>query len=50
VLLFKRPLNHLGVGSPAEGEQHDATDSIYNGADDAVEQQNVIMLQIFKNQ
>jgi hypothetical protein len=27
------------MGSPAEGEQHDATDSIYNGAnDDAAEQ------------
>ncbi|MEZ7504769.1 M28 family peptidase [Flavobacterium sp. Arc2] len=33
-VIFSGHYDHLGVGSPAEGEQHDATDSIYNGAND----------------
>jgi len=33
-VVFSGHYDHLGVGSPAEGEQHNATDSIYNGAND----------------
>ncbi|MEZ7498167.1 M28 family peptidase [Flavobacterium sp. Arc3] len=33
-VIFSGHYDHLGVGSPAEGEQHDSTDSIYNGAND----------------
>ncbi|MGO4817686.1 M28 family metallopeptidase [Flavobacterium sp. W22_SRS_FP1] len=44
-VVFSGHYDHLGVGSPAEGEQHDATDSIYNGAnDDAAGTTAVIML------
>jgi putative aminopeptidase FrvX len=44
-VVFSGHYDHLGVGSPTEGEQHDATDSIYNGAnDDAAGTTAVIML------
>jgi putative aminopeptidase FrvX len=44
-VVFSGHYDHLGIGSPAEGEQHDATDSIYNGAnDDAAGTTAVIML------
>ena len=44
-VVFSGHYDHLGVGSPAEGEQHDAKDSIYNGAnDDAAGTTAVIML------
>jgi hypothetical protein len=44
-VVFSGHYDHLGVGSPAEGEQHDTTDSIYNGAnDDAAGTTAVIML------
>lgn len=44
-VVFSGHYDHLGVGSPAEGEQHDATDSIYNGAnDDAAGTTAVILL------
>lgn len=33
-VIFSGHYDHLGVGSPAEGQPHDATDSIYNGAND----------------
>ena len=44
-VIFSGHYDHLGVGSPAEGMPHDATDSIYNGAnDDAAGTTAVIML------
>ena len=44
-VIFSGHYDHLGVGSPAEGVPHDATDSIYNGAnDDAAGTTAVIML------
>lgn len=44
-VLFSGHYDHLGVGSPAEGMAHDATDSIYNGAnDDAAGTTAVILL------
>lgn len=44
-VVFSGHYDHLGVGSPAEGEAHDATDSIYNGAnDDAAGTTAVILL------
>jgi putative aminopeptidase FrvX len=44
-VVFSGHYDHLGVGSPAEGEPHDATDSIYNGAnDDAAGTTAVILL------
>ena len=44
-VVFSGHYDHLGVGSPAEGVPHDATDSIYNGAnDDAAGSTAVIML------
>jgi hypothetical protein len=44
-VVFSGHYDHLGVGSPAEGVEHDATDSIYNGAnDDAAGTTAVIML------
>ena len=44
-VIFSGHYDHLGVGSPAEGVLHDATDSIYNGAnDDAAGTTAVIML------
>jgi Zn-dependent M28 family amino/carboxypeptidase len=37
--------DHLGIGSPEEGEKHNSSDSIYNGAnDDAAGTTAVIML------
>jgi putative aminopeptidase FrvX len=44
-VLFSGHYDHLGVGSPDEGEQHNAIDSIYNGAnDDAAGTTAVILL------
>jgi hypothetical protein len=44
-VIFSGHYDHLGVGSPQEGMPHDATDSIYNGAnDDAAGSTAVIML------
>lgn len=44
-VVFSGHYDHLGVGSPAEGVEHDGTDSIYNGAnDDAAGTTAVIML------
>lgn len=44
-VVFSGHYDHLGVGSPEEGVPHDATDSIYNGAnDDAAGTTAVIML------
>lgn len=44
-VIFSSHYDHLGVGSPAEGVPHDATDSIYNGAnDDAAGTTAVLML------
>lgn len=44
-VVFSGHYDHLGVGSPAEGVEHDKTDSIYNGAnDDAAGTTAVIML------
>ena len=44
-VVFSGHYDHLGVGSPAEGQAHDATDSIYNGAnDDAAGTTAVILL------
>lgn len=44
-VVFSGHYDHLGVGSPAEGAPHDATDSIYNGAnDDAAGTTAVILL------
>jgi Zn-dependent M28 family amino/carboxypeptidase len=50
-LCVSRRFNHLGaLVSQAEGEQHMATDSIYNGAnDDAAGTTAVIMLAKYKN-
>lgn len=51
-VIFSAHYDHLGVGSPAEGVPHTATDSIYNGAnDDASGCTAVIMLaNYFKKQ
>jgi Peptidase family M28 len=44
-VIFSGHYDHLGVGAPGEGDPHDATDSIYNGAnDDAAGTTAVIML------
>lgn len=44
-VIFSGHYDHLGVGSPEEGEPHTGTDSIYNGAnDDAAGTTAVIML------
>jgi putative aminopeptidase FrvX len=44
-VIFSGHYDHLGVGAPGEGMPHDATDSIYNGAnDDAAGTTAVIML------
>ena len=44
-VIFSGHYDHLGVGSPGEGAPHDATDSIYNGAnDDAAGTTAVILL------
>ena len=44
-VIFSGHYDHLGIGSPGEGMPHDATDSIYNGAnDDAAGSTAVIML------
>ncbi len=44
-VIFSGHYDHLGVGSPAEGVPHKATDSIYNGAnDDAAGTTAVLML------
>ncbi len=44
-VIFSAHYDHLGVGSPMEGMPHDATDSIYNGAnDDAAGTTAVLML------
>jgi Zn-dependent M28 family amino/carboxypeptidase len=44
-VIFSGHYDHLGVVSPAEGMPHDATDSIYNGAnDDAAGTTAIIML------
>jgi hypothetical protein len=44
-VIFSGHYDHLGVGTPAEGMPHNATDSIYNGAnDDAAGTTAVIML------
>lgn len=44
-VIFSGHYDHLGVGSPREGEKHDDKDSIYNGAnDDAAGTTAVIML------
>jgi hypothetical protein len=44
-VIFSGHYDHLGVGSPQEGMPHNATDSIYNGAnDDAAGTTAVIML------
>ncbi|TRX30630.1 M20/M25/M40 family metallo-hydrolase [Flavobacterium sp. ZT3R18] len=44
-VIFSGHYDHLGVGSPEEGMPHNATDSIYNGAnDDAAGTTAVIML------
>jgi hypothetical protein len=44
-VIFSAHYDHLGVGSPAEGEPHTGSDSIYNGAnDDAAGSTAVIML------
>ncbi|WP_281323852.1 M20/M25/M40 family metallo-hydrolase [Flavobacterium sp. IMCC34518] len=44
-VIFSGHYDHLGIGSPQEGVPHDATDSIYNGAnDDAAGSTAVIML------
>ena len=51
-VIFSGHYDHLGVGSPEEGNKHTATDSIYNGAnDDAAGTTAVIMLaKYFKKQ
>jgi hypothetical protein len=44
-VIFSGHYDHLGIGSPEEGMPHNATDSIYNGAnDDAAGSTAVIML------
>lgn len=44
-VIFSGHYDHLGIGSPEEGIPHNATDSIYNGAnDDAAGSTAVIML------
>jgi Zn-dependent M28 family amino/carboxypeptidase len=44
-VFFSGHYDHLGVGSPREGEKHDDKDSIYNGAnDDAAGTTAVMML------
>jgi putative aminopeptidase FrvX len=44
-VIFSGHYDHLGIGSPQEGEPHSSTDSIYNGAnDDAAGTTAVIML------
>ena len=44
-VIFSGHYDHLGIGSPAEGVPHNATDSIYNGAnDDAAGTTAVLML------
>jgi Zn-dependent M28 family amino/carboxypeptidase len=44
-VIFSGHYDHLGVGSPREGEKHDDKDSIYNGAnDDAAGTTAVMML------
>jgi Zn-dependent M28 family amino/carboxypeptidase len=44
-VIFSGHYDHIGVGSPGEGVPHEATDSIYNGAnDDAAGSTAVIML------
>ncbi|MCW3090258.1 MAG: aminopeptidase [Ferruginibacter sp.] len=45
LVIFSAHYDHLGIGSPPEGEAHDNKDSIYNGAnDDAAGTTAVIML------
>ena len=44
-VIFSGHYDHLGIGSPQEGEKHDTSDSIYNGAnDDAAGTTAVIVL------
>jgi putative aminopeptidase FrvX len=44
-VVFSGHYDHLGLGSPAEGSEHDTKDSIYNGAnDDAAGTTAVILL------
>lgn len=44
-VIFSAHYDHLGIGSPEEGQPHPANDSIYNGAnDDAAGCTGVIML------
>lgn len=44
-VIFSGHYDHLGIGSPEEGQPHPTTDSIYNGAnDDAAGCTGVIML------
>jgi putative aminopeptidase FrvX len=44
-VIFSGHYDHLGIGSPEEGEKHNSTDSIYNGAnDDAAGTTAVIIL------
>ncbi|MBC5839697.1 M28 family peptidase [Flavobacterium muglaense] len=44
-VIFSGHYDHLGIGSPEEGQPHDAKDSIYNGAnDDAAGTTAVILL------
>lgn len=44
-VIFSAHYDHLGIGSPEEGQAHSANDSIYNGAnDDAAGCTGVIML------
>jgi len=44
-VIFSGHYDHLGIGSPEEGEKHSSSDSIYNGAnDDAAGTTAVIML------
>jgi hypothetical protein len=44
-VIFSGHYDHLGIGSPQEGEKHGTTDSIYNGAnDDAAGTTAVIIL------
>ncbi|MFC4230932.1 M28 family metallopeptidase [Parasediminibacterium paludis] len=43
-VIFSGHYDHLGVGSPREGEKHDDKDSIYNGANDDAAGTTAVMI------
>ncbi|MDG2432658.1 M20/M25/M40 family metallo-hydrolase [Flavobacterium sp.] len=43
-VIFSGHYDHLGIGSPQEGEKHGSTDSIYNGANDDAAGTTAVMI------